>query len=135
MSQIPSKALQISCIFISDPSLFWSGTSPFCSFDKRLMVAGVKNGKENYPKKGQVGVLHLSPPCQSLSQANRHTDLAIVNEVLLEEGALISQVSPCQASSLVSPLETKTIQQQLQKTSTQEESSLSIPATSEVALP
>jgi len=54
-------------------------------------MAGVKEKAPGYPRRGEVRVLHLSPPCQSLSQSNRHSDMRKVNDVLLP---LLAQVNP-----------------------------------------
>lgn len=64
------------------------------------LEADIKRNTDKYPKRGEVGVLHLSPPCQTLSQANRHTDIDRVKTALLDDGALIPQVDAYQKTCL-----------------------------------
>ena len=55
----------------------------YCSCcNKGLSYAGIEAKKQGYPRPGDIAVLHLSPPCQSLSGANRTASVERIEEEL-----------------------------------------------------
>lgn len=59
----------------------WSRLSGMDFSDLEILqysASGIEQRRPGYPKRGDIAVLHLSPPCQSLSMANRTASLETV---------------------------------------------------------